>query len=255
MAERRNVRPRTGKTVWSERIREALERDRFALYAQRIVDVVSGETVRHELFLRMVGDDRVIPAGEFVVAAEEHGSIREIDRWVVGKAVEIAAAGWPVHLNLSIREIDPELLASIRDRIEAVAADPADLVFELGEAQLVEAGEQGEGFIQGLSELGCGIALDNYVNGGGKVDLLRRYPLNYVKLGPEMVGDLAVNARRRDAMTAAVLIAHRFGQRVIAQGVETIAVLQALQELDIDEAQGHVLGVPEPVESLLGTPA
>src|SRR5262245_54060995 len=99
MAERRNVRPRTGEAAWSERIRVALERDRFALYAQRIVDVGTGEPVRHELFLRMVGEGRVIPAGEFVVAAEEHGSIREIDRWVVGKAVEIAAAGWPIHLN------------------------------------------------------------------------------------------------------------------------------------------------------------
>jgi len=233
----------------------ALERDRFALYAQRIVDVGTGEPVRHELFLRMVGESRVIPAGEFVVAAEEHGSIREIDRWVVGKAVEIAAAGWPIHLNLSIREIDPELLSSIQSSLDATGPDPANLIFELGEGQLVAAGDEGEGFVQDLSRLGCRIALDNYVNGGGKVDLLRRYPLDYVKLGPEMIGDLGINPRRRDGVTSTVLIAHRFGQRVIAQGVETIAVLQALEELDIDEAQGHVLGAPEPVESLLGTPA
>src|SRR6476619_5802543 len=113
MAERRSVRPQMGEAAWSDRIRVALERDRFTLHAQRIVDVASGETMRHELFLRMVEDEGLIPAGEFVVAAEEQGSIREIDRWVVGKAIEVAAAGCPVHLNLSVRSTDGDLLALI----------------------------------------------------------------------------------------------------------------------------------------------
>ena len=69
---------------WSRRIEEALERDLFVLHGQRIVDVATGATMRHELFLRMVDRTRLIPAGEFVMAAEEFGSIREIDRWVVG---------------------------------------------------------------------------------------------------------------------------------------------------------------------------
>jgi EAL domain-containing protein (putative c-di-GMP-specific phosphodiesterase class I) len=50
------------------------------------VDVAGGETLRHELFLRMVDEEGLIPAGEFVLAAEATGSIREIDRWVLGGA-------------------------------------------------------------------------------------------------------------------------------------------------------------------------
>ena len=57
---------RARRRDWSRRIEEALERDLFVLHAQRIVDVTSGETLRHELFLRMVEADRLIPAGEFV---------------------------------------------------------------------------------------------------------------------------------------------------------------------------------------------
>src|SRR3954447_8689732 len=81
---------------WSRRIEEALERDLFVLHGQRIVDVATGVTVRHELFLRMVDRKRLIPAGECVMAAEEFGSIREIDRWGVAKASDVAAAGIPV---------------------------------------------------------------------------------------------------------------------------------------------------------------
>ena len=53
-------------------------------------------------------------AGEFVPAAEQFGSIREIDRWVVGRAIEIAARGQAVDVNLSVRAADEELLDRIR---------------------------------------------------------------------------------------------------------------------------------------------
>src|SRR5881227_2217772 len=95
---------------WSRRIEEALERDLFVLHGQRIVDVVTGATVRHELFLRMVDRKRLIPAGEFVMVAEEFGSIREIDRWVVARAIEVAATGLAVDLNLSVRSTDETML-------------------------------------------------------------------------------------------------------------------------------------------------
>ena len=130
---------------WSRRIGEALERDLFVLHAQRIVDVASGETVRHELFLRMVDGERLIPAGEFVLAAEELGSIREVDRWVVGRAIEVASAGHPVDLNLSVRSLDDPLLELIRHRTGETGADPGDLVLELSEEQLVGRGRGGGG--------------------------------------------------------------------------------------------------------------
>src|ERR687887_448123 len=120
---------------WSRRIEEALERDLFVLHGQRIVDVVTGATMRHELFLRMVDRKRLIPAGEFVMAAEEFGSIREIDRWVVGKAIDVAASGIPVDLNLSVRSTDDAMVALIRERLEGTEADPRDVVLELSETQ------------------------------------------------------------------------------------------------------------------------
>jgi EAL domain-containing protein (putative c-di-GMP-specific phosphodiesterase class I) len=239
---------------WPRRIREALERDLFVLYGQRIVDVRTGATMRHELFLRMVDRGRLIPAGEFVPAAEEHGSIREIDRWVVGRAIEVAATGWPVHLNLSFRSTDGAILELIRERLEATGADPGDLIFEFRERQLVAAPEAQRDLVRVASNLGCGIALDGFVDGGRGAFLLRRFPIDYVKLGPDFIDGLDSYPVRGEAVTAAALTAHRCGQRVIAQGVERVTTLQLLEELDVDEAQGYVLGAPAPLDSLLGTP-
>jgi EAL domain-containing protein (putative c-di-GMP-specific phosphodiesterase class I) len=243
-----------GPLDWPSRIREALERDLFVLHGQRIVDVRTGATMRHELFLRMVDPGRLIPAGQFMLAAEEFGSIREIDRWVVSRAIEVAATGRPVHLNLSLGSADGALLELIRDRIETTGANPADLIFELDERQLVAALEEHRDFIRVASNLGCGIALDGFVDGGRGAFLLRRFPINYVKLGPDFVDGLDTDVSRREAVTAAAAVARRYGQLVIAQGVERVTTLQLLEGLGVDEAQGYVLGAPEPLDSLLGTP-
>jgi EAL domain-containing protein (putative c-di-GMP-specific phosphodiesterase class I) len=240
---------------WPRRIGEALRRDLFVLHAQRIVEVASGETVRHELFLRMVDGKELISAGEFVLAAEELGSIREIDRWVAGRAIEIAATGHPVDLNLSVRSADDELLELIREKIEVTCADPTRLVLELGEAQLVAELEAREGFVRGVHELGCRLALDGYVRGGRRSSLLERLPIDFVKLGARFVSGLAADGRRRRKARNAAAKAHSSGQRVIAQGVEDLVTLQLLQDLAIDEAQGYALSAPEPVESALAAPA
>src|SRR4051794_11222854 len=219
---------------WSRRIEEALERDLFVLHGQRIVDVVTGVTVRHELFLRMVDRKRLIPAGEFVMAAEEFGSIREIDRWVVAKAIDVAAAGIPVDLNLSVRSIDEPMIELIHDRLEQTDADPHDVVLELSESQLTEALDSSEAFVNAVTELGCQIALDGFVEGGPDAFLLRRLPINYVKLGAPFIEGLEEDRGKRQSATSAVLRAHRSGQRVIAQGVETLPTLEQLEDLGID---------------------
>ena len=237
---------------WSRRIEEALERDLFVLHGQRIVDVVTGGTVRHELFLRMVDRTRLIPAGEFVMAAEEFGSIREIDRWVVARAIEVAATRQPVDLNLSVRSTDEAMVALIRDCLSETEADPADVVLELSEAQLIEGLDAAGGFVNAVAELGCQIALDGFIEGGPESFLMRRLPIRYVKLGASFIDGLAEDRGKRRAVSSAVLKAHRSGMRVIAQGVESLATLELLEGLGIDEAQGNALGPPESLESLIG---
>ena len=244
-------RPRGRPFNWPKRIAEALERDRFVLHAQRIVDVNTGETVRHELFLRMSYRKRLIPAGEFVVEAEKLGSIRAIDRWVVEKAIDVAATGSPVDLNLSTRSTDAEMLDLIERRLDETGADPDDLVLELGEAQLTASLEASGDFLEGVTELGCRVALDGFIEGGEDSQLLRTLPIAFVKLGPPFITDLGSDRAKRRAVRDAVALAHRSGQRVIAQGVETMAILELLHDLSVDEAQGNALGPPESLDLLL----
>ena len=103
------VREAAGE-MWVTRIRQALDEDRFVLHAQPVVDLATGNVVQHELLLRMRDDaDHLIPPLAFLPTAETCGLIAEIDQWVITQAVELAAQGQLVGVNLSATSTgDPE---------------------------------------------------------------------------------------------------------------------------------------------------
>jgi len=104
-------RSRRERLQCSELIHEALAQDRFVLYGQPIVNVASMQFARFELLIRMRktrdGDELMVP-GEFLPGAERFGLIQLVDRWVIARAVKLAADGHCVEVNLSAKTIcDP----------------------------------------------------------------------------------------------------------------------------------------------------
>ena len=144
------------KLAWVDRIQAALAEDRFVLYAQPIIDLHSEVVVQCELLLRMRSAqdaDRLIAPGAFLAVAEEYGLITEIDRWVIDRGAELAAAGQAVQINVSARTIsDPSLADYIAHTIGRTDADPTRLVFEITETTLVSDEAAAQAFVERLHD-------------------------------------------------------------------------------------------------------
>src|ERR687895_576205 len=100
------------RLTWVGRIRRAVEAERLVLHSQPIVNLATGDTVGEELLVRMLDEsgELVMPSA-FLPTAERFGLIRDIDRWVVSRALELIATGRRVSVNLSARSVsDPELM-------------------------------------------------------------------------------------------------------------------------------------------------
>jgi PAS domain S-box-containing protein len=246
-----------GDALWLARIRDALDESRLLLYTQPIVDLVTGQTVQNELLLRMRGDDgSIISPGEFLPVAERYGLISEIDRWVIGRAVEIAAGGTPTEFNLSGRSIgDPSILRELATAIQTTGADPSLLVVEVTETALLSSTEGGREFANRVTELGCGLALDDFGTGFSSLRYLKHLPADYLKVDIEFVRDLAGSETDARVVRGIVGLAREFRQTTIAEGVEDEATLLRLKELGVDQAQGYLLGRPAPLVDAAPAPA
>ena len=196
---------------WVERIREALEHDRFELHSQPIVDLASGETVQRELLIRMRDEaGELVPPGMFLPAAEEYGLIEDIDRWVLSQAVQLAARGEAVEVNVSAASMSsPAFLTAVEHELEASGADPACLVFEITETALMRQMDLGVAFAERLASLGCRFALDDFGTGYASFTYLKRLPVHYLKIDRDFVRELVGSPRDRHVVQAIVSLAER----------------------------------------------
>jgi diguanylate cyclase (GGDEF)-like protein/PAS domain S-box-containing protein len=231
-----------------DRVEKALADGRFVLHAQPIVDLASGETVQHELLVRMVEPDgRIVPPAEFLPVCEQYAMIGEIDWWVIKQATRLAGSGCPVQANISARSVgDPDVLEHIERCVEQYEVPRGSLVFEITETTIVEDEGAARTFAERLRRLGCKIALDDFGTGYASLTYLKQMPVDFLKLDIEFVRDLSVSAASRHVVQALVALARDFGLQTVGEGVEDAATLELLAELGVDAAQGYHIARPAP---------
>ena len=239
------------RLTWVGRIRRAVEADRLVLHAQPIVNLATGEMAGEELLVRMVDEtgELVMPSA-FLPTAERFGLIRDIDRWVVSRALELIAGGRRVSVNLSARSVsDPELTSRVEQGLRRAGADPALLVFEITETAAAADMEDVRAFAERVQRLGCGLALDDFGTGFGSFIYLKHLPVTELKIDMEFVRHVSHSRADRRLVESIVMIAQALGVRTVAEGVEDEATLALLRKYGVDFAQGWHLGAPAPVES------
>jgi PAS domain S-box-containing protein len=253
-AQEQRLRRQVERLSWVGRVRDALAEDRLELHAQPIVDLATRRTVQHELLVRLRDrDGTLVLPGEFLPAAEEHGLILDIDRWVVSRAAELAGQGNAIELNLSGRSIGAEsFIAHLQAELERNAADPGLIVVELTETALLADDRASDLFVDRLRRIGCQLALDDFGTGYGGFSYLKRLPVDFLKIDREFVRDLSSNEASLHVVRAIVSLARGFGQRTVAEGVEDDTTTVLLRELGVDLVQGFAMGKPRPVAEVFG---
>jgi diguanylate cyclase (GGDEF)-like protein len=236
----------------SARIRDALTQDRLRLATQPIRSLASGGIERYELFLRMAGDGgELLPAASFIEVAERSGMVQELDRWVVGRALELMAererAGNPVslHMNLSGASLtDLSVLEFIERRLDEGDADPSRCTFEITQTARVEDYDTAGAFADRLTEFGCEVAIDDYGAGFSPFAYLKKVPFDVIKIDGTFVREMSHNDADQLVVKAIVEIARGLGKRTIAEFVEDEGTTEMLREYGVDMAQGYHLGRP-----------
>jgi diguanylate cyclase (GGDEF)-like protein len=227
------------------------------LLFQPIVAAHDGSLVAYEALLRWNHPELgAVGPDEFIPLAENADAILSIGRWVLEQACQLARQ-WPaqpggtappkVAVNTSIRQL---IQADFADLVGATLARtglaPAQLVIEVTESVLDERNMASAlATLTALHALGVEIHLDDFGTGYSSLSRLRQLPLDAIKIDKSFV--MHMDEKSAAVIEAAVLIAGRYGLRVIAEGVETAEQLAILRTKGIDQLQGYFIGRPGPL--------
>ncbi|SDX49059.1 diguanylate cyclase/phosphodiesterase with PAS/PAC sensor(s) [Pseudomonas syringae] len=250
---------RFGEMAWIQRLRMAIEENRFCLYAQEIASIKhSGDGVRHiEILLRLRDESgRMVAPDSFIPAAERYGLMSTLDRWVVRNVFKIIAecTNDDRHkapqalcaINLSGTSIgDDTFLEYLKLQFATYNIAPDMICFEITETSAIADLASAIRFINELKALGCLFSLDDFCSGMSSFAYLKHLPVDFLKIDGSFVKDMLDNPINRAMVEVINNIGHVMGKLTIAEFVETPQIESALQEMGVDFAQGYLIGRPE----------
>jgi diguanylate cyclase (GGDEF)-like protein/PAS domain S-box-containing protein len=259
------MRARHGEMQWATRLEQALDEDRFVLYAQRIEPLDNRRTGLHaEVLIRLLDTNgSLIPPGAFLPAAERFHMATRIDRWVLKRALRhiqslpVLAALDTLCINLSGQSVGDR--AFHRHAIDALAqagsAVCQRICLEITETAAVTNITDAAIFIEQARALGVRIALDDFGAGASSFGYLKMLKVDLLKIDGSFIRDLISDPLDDAAVRCFVDVARVVGAKTVAEFVDRPEVLQRVREIGIDYAQGFLLHKPEPIENVFGVPA
>ncbi|HEV2147221.1 MAG TPA: EAL domain-containing protein [Longimicrobiaceae bacterium] len=235
-------------------LRRAVEREEFRLHFQPIVSLRTGRIAALEALLRWEHPERgLLGPDEFIHVAEETGLILPIGGWVLREACRALRAwhdefpGIPlgVSVNLSVRQIRTKGLADeVRAVLEETGVDAKALRLEITETVVMEDDGDAGATLEALRALGVQLHMDDFGTGYSSLSYLHRLPLHTVKIDRSFVSPMEAEFGAAQLVRTIVPLAHALGLEVVAEGVETAAVVGVLRGLRCEYAQGYHFSLP-----------
>lgn len=233
-------------------LRRAVAEDELVLHFQPKLDLQHNRIVGVEALVRWQHPERgLLPPSEFLPFAEQTGTITHLTNWVVENTLRQCgawrAAGLSLHVSLNVSSRDL-LERDLPDRLVMTACmygvPPACVVIEVTESALMEDPGRAQQTLLELKQQNFRIAIDDYGTGYSSLAYLQRLDCDELKLDRSFVMGVAMRARDAAIVRSTVDLGHSLGLTVVAEGVESQAVIQKLRELGCDVAQGFEISRP-----------
>ena len=239
------------------KITEALEENRFVLYAQPIISLtekyVNDEF--YEVLVRMIDtDDILIPPGAFLSAAERYGLMPKIDRYVIEQAIECLEKSENKNISLSINLSgisinSKELTEFIEGRFHRYSLSER-ICFEITESTAITNILESKTFFERLKKLGFTISLDDFGSGLASFDYLKNLPIDILKIDGSFVKQMHTDNVDAAMVEAIIRVSQEMGIQTVAEYVENQATIDLLKIYGVDFAQGYAIQKPFPLSEL-----
>ncbi|MDB5959063.1 MAG: hypothetical protein JWP59_357 [Massilia sp.] len=238
----------------------ALERgDQLHLVFHPRVDLRSGVCLGAEALLRWTHPELgpVSPA-EFIPVVERSSLIRATTAWVIehtlAQLARWQAAGLRMRVSVNVSPanlVEDNFAARVIAAVARHGVPAQCLELEVTETAVMEQHQRSAAALHTLAAAGILLAIDDFGTGYSSLSYLQKLPADVVKIDQSFIGSITVDERTRVLVATMIGMSHSLGYRVVAEGVETAEVLDALHWLDCDEVQGYHIARPMPAAAFI----
>lgn len=237
-----------------QELRIAIKDNQFELHYQQISNLSLTNTIGFEALLRWQHPTQgILTPSEFLYMAEETGMILDIETWVI-KEVSAQLKAWQqskdyfnafIGINLSGRHLtQANQLNKLINQIQDAEIEPHRLILEFNESAFAQHSELALKNLRRLKDFGVKLALDDYGAGSSSLNFLHNYPFEFIKLDRSFVRTLKSSDKNLSLVKALHDLGSDFGYHLVAEGIESEAMLKKLQTVGCEFGQGYHISRP-----------
>ena len=237
-------------------LRRAIDHDELKLVFQPVIDLKSYDTIYLEALLRWKDPDKHdIPIEDTIKLAEQNQLIKPLTNWIFEAACRFVSQSsvqdMVVGINLSMIDLhDRHLPERIETYLQQYQVKPKQIVIEITEGQIMQDPEEVIEVLAHLGVMGLSLSIDDFGTGQASLTYLKELPVEKLKIDQSFVRDIAGNPDDQLIVKATIELAHTLDLKVVAEGVETLAVCDLLAEMNCDHAQGYYISRPLEAEQV-----
>lgn len=235
-------------------MRRGIERDEFLVHYQPVVGVEQNKVVSCEALVRWQHPRRgIIGPGAFITIAEETGLINHLGEIVLRQVCEQIKA-WEsdpvmrsvrVAVNLSPRQLQNDnLLNELVAIVEEAGVSPHSLTLEITETLVMQDPEAAAKLLEDIRSVGFKVALDDFGTGYSSLNYLKRFSFDVLKIDRTFIKDIENDESDAALVEAIIVMAHKLGINVVAEGVETDLQHEFVAGQKCDYIQGYYYSQP-----------
>ncbi len=234
----------------------ALAESQFRLFYQPIIEMSTNVIHKAEALIRWQHPERgIVSPLEFIPIAEETGLIIEIGEWVFLEAVQQASIwrkslhpDFQISINKSPVQIRDEALKypTWPKQLQELGLSGQSIVVEITESLLMDASNFINNKLLAFRDAGIQVALDDFGTGYSSLSYLKKFDIDYLKIDQSFTRNLAPNSDDMALCEAIIVMAHKLGMKVIAEGIETEQQRELLFTAGCDYGQGYLFSKPIP---------
>lgn len=242
-------------------LRSAVKAEQLVVHYQPIVDLSDNRIVKAEALVRWLHPVRgLLGPDEFIPVAEDIGVISEIGQWVFERAMQMASrwhalrglkadadtaeAGIQISVNMSPRQFMSGSSAGWIEHLRQHGLPASALAVEITEGLLLDTRPVVIEALMAFRDAGVQVSIDDFGTGYSAMSYLKKFDIDYLKIDRSFVRDLTTDASDLAIAEAMIVMAHKLGMKVVAEGVETAAQRDLLRSAGCDYAQGYLFSRP-----------
>jgi diguanylate cyclase (GGDEF)-like protein len=231
----------------------AILREQIDVALMPVIRIADGAVCGVEALARWESPTQgLLMASDIVPIATRMGLAAELDRCVLAKACHAVLdvlVPWRdsliLHVNLSPQHLDQQhVVAGIAAALDRAGMPAQRVMLEITETETLRDPQSAAERLAEFRGLGLQLAIDDFGSGSSSLGHLEQFPIDLVKIDRSFIQSLSMLGRARELTVSMIHLAHSMGIRVVAEGVETAAQVDALARLDVEACQGYLYTEP-----------